>query len=316
MAFEQKIKRRPWTEEEKRSTLKACACKCACCGTKLNMKTLTMEHVVPISKGGDNVPENLVVLCKNCNSRKSNKLYWPMGFYMALNSGKVRSVHKYFMDWCNENVSREYLIEKPFLAEGCSMYLYPTRRLGDLKNGVIVPSLIMDFYEIGYEESAAILKSVGLRKSDVYKSVAYPDNLFSLFGVRCRTSDEYKGLYSIQFEETLNVIIISEIYCKNSVLTETISVGITELMSATWVKYGIGGLIFRSFTDNTAKTFMNRYLSKTLNPGVPYCILTSDKFSYSSKKDSKYGKNEVFVALKTESERILDDVKKMMSESK
>lgn len=44
--------------------------KCAYCKEK---KTLTKDHIVPISKGGTDFIENIQPLCKNCNSKKHNK---------------------------------------------------------------------------------------------------------------------------------------------------------------------------------------------------------------------------------------------------
>lgn len=43
---------------------------CLRCGQK---KPLTIDHVVPISKGGLNVIENIQPLCKNCNCAKRDK---------------------------------------------------------------------------------------------------------------------------------------------------------------------------------------------------------------------------------------------------
>ncbi len=42
--------------------------KCLCCG-KSNVK-LTVDHVIPVSKGGQNTIENIQPLCKSCNSKK------------------------------------------------------------------------------------------------------------------------------------------------------------------------------------------------------------------------------------------------------
>lgn len=37
-------------------------------------KTLTMDHFMPLSKGGLHVPENIVPACRNCNSKKGAKI--------------------------------------------------------------------------------------------------------------------------------------------------------------------------------------------------------------------------------------------------
>ena len=33
----------------------------------------TIEHLLPVSRGGDNQPENLALACKSCNSRRGNR---------------------------------------------------------------------------------------------------------------------------------------------------------------------------------------------------------------------------------------------------
>lgn len=45
--------------------------RCACCGEQ---KPLTVDHVVPLSKGGANLIENLQPLCQSCNSRKRDRV--------------------------------------------------------------------------------------------------------------------------------------------------------------------------------------------------------------------------------------------------
>ncbi len=44
--------------------------KCRYCGAA---DRLTIDHVVPRIQGGDDTPENLVVACKSCNSRKRGR---------------------------------------------------------------------------------------------------------------------------------------------------------------------------------------------------------------------------------------------------
>jgi CRISPR/Cas system Type II protein with McrA/HNH and RuvC-like nuclease domain len=43
---------------------------CVYCGSK---KELTIDHVIPRSKGGKNTWDNLVTCCQNCNLKKGNK---------------------------------------------------------------------------------------------------------------------------------------------------------------------------------------------------------------------------------------------------
>lgn len=43
---------------------------CAYCGSK---KNLTIDHVIPKSRGGDNSWENLITSCITCNREKGNK---------------------------------------------------------------------------------------------------------------------------------------------------------------------------------------------------------------------------------------------------
>ena len=44
---------------------------CVYCGCD-NVKTLTLDHVIPQSKGGKDSWDNLVTACKRCNSEKSD----------------------------------------------------------------------------------------------------------------------------------------------------------------------------------------------------------------------------------------------------
>jgi len=49
--------------------------RCAYCGIEFDCENLpTKDHVMPISKGGNNVRENIIPACKSCNSKKNNKL--------------------------------------------------------------------------------------------------------------------------------------------------------------------------------------------------------------------------------------------------
>jgi 5-methylcytosine-specific restriction endonuclease McrA len=40
-----------------------------------------MDHVKPLSRGGDHTWDNVVSACRRCNHRKGNRLPWEAGMY-------------------------------------------------------------------------------------------------------------------------------------------------------------------------------------------------------------------------------------------
>jgi 5-methylcytosine-specific restriction endonuclease McrA len=47
--------------------------RCQYCGEKMGVAELTLDHIMPRSRGGDNSPVNIVTACMACNSRKSDR---------------------------------------------------------------------------------------------------------------------------------------------------------------------------------------------------------------------------------------------------
>ena len=48
--------------------------KCYYCGRKVPPKELTMDHIVPIIRGGKSTKNNVVPACKECNTKKRHSL--------------------------------------------------------------------------------------------------------------------------------------------------------------------------------------------------------------------------------------------------
>lgn len=46
---------------------------CVWCGRELWRRDLTLEHVVPRSRGGHMTAENAVVACRSCNKRRGSR---------------------------------------------------------------------------------------------------------------------------------------------------------------------------------------------------------------------------------------------------
>lgn len=64
----------------KRVFLKA-PVKCSYCHKLLRQRSdITFDHIVPVSRGGAHLPENLCPSCRTCNARKHDKLLCELGW--------------------------------------------------------------------------------------------------------------------------------------------------------------------------------------------------------------------------------------------
>ena len=56
--------------------------RCHYCGRRVGGNKLTMDHVVPLSRGGKSRKNNLVPCCKDCNTKKKTLLPMEWAEYM------------------------------------------------------------------------------------------------------------------------------------------------------------------------------------------------------------------------------------------
>lgn len=66
--------------------------RCQYCGTKRTMKHLNYDHVIPSSKGGKTVWENIVTSCIPCNLNKANKTPEQAGMRLMRHPVKPKSL--------------------------------------------------------------------------------------------------------------------------------------------------------------------------------------------------------------------------------
>jgi 5-methylcytosine-specific restriction endonuclease McrA len=72
-----KLRETPWWRQKKSRGI------CHYCGRRLPPSELTMDHLVPLVRGGRSVKANLVPACKDCNSKKKHMLPTEWAEYLA-----------------------------------------------------------------------------------------------------------------------------------------------------------------------------------------------------------------------------------------
>jgi 5-methylcytosine-specific restriction endonuclease McrA len=62
---------------------------CYICGKRPGIEDVTLDHVIPLAKGGSHASDNLKVACLGCNLRKHTRLPSETPTYMPLFSDLV-----------------------------------------------------------------------------------------------------------------------------------------------------------------------------------------------------------------------------------
>ena len=91
------VERDEFTEEEKNRIAMKSDFRCCHCGKKAYFGyQASIEHFIPLSKGGTNRDINLVMLCKDCNKSKGNFIYAPRHYLDYLDEKYLDEIDKYF----------------------------------------------------------------------------------------------------------------------------------------------------------------------------------------------------------------------------
>jgi 5-methylcytosine-specific restriction protein A len=64
---------------------------CYHCKEKFRPEELTMDHLVPIARGGKSNKKNCVPACKDCNSKKGHKMSVEITLERMSEASKIRS---------------------------------------------------------------------------------------------------------------------------------------------------------------------------------------------------------------------------------
>ncbi len=56
---------------------------CYFCGHRFSPDELTMDHIIPIIRGGKTTKSNVATVCKECNTKKKHLLPWEWEEYLT-----------------------------------------------------------------------------------------------------------------------------------------------------------------------------------------------------------------------------------------
>ena len=117
--FRQKIMERDdFKWDERKDIAMKSGDRCAHCGRKVYFGYgATVDHFIPISKGGTNRDVNRVMLCEKCNKEKDDKVLNPDTYIRYLDAGSLESLRGYFRSYAQ---SFEYVERGNLLA--CDEY--------------------------------------------------------------------------------------------------------------------------------------------------------------------------------------------------
>lgn len=95
--------RRHFYSHEKKALISKSKGKCAHCGKKISLPSeMTVDHVIPLIKGGTNDMGNLVILCEECNKSKGELVMLPSSYFRYLTPKYKSEVDDAFDKYCRE----------------------------------------------------------------------------------------------------------------------------------------------------------------------------------------------------------------------
>lgn len=211
-------KERKWfTLEERKAIHKANYGICACCGKKLTVKSMTIEHIIPLLRGGTNDFENLTILCYDCNQLKGNLLYLPNGFYSALrNKPRYTQMQNYMADWF-QSIKEEFDVERyPLISPSFYMQIDPTMNSGYRKVPFLRQMLLRwDF--VGNDLYAEVEAVTGIhirsRREAINRVLQTEQHPVALYVLKNPKTDKLLSVIFLAYDKQHHVCILDMAWC-------------------------------------------------------------------------------------------------------
>lgn len=76
--------------------------RCCKCGDKLSVNSMTVDHYIPLSQGGNNDIVNLIPLCKNCNYAKDSNIIDPVDYVKYIGEKHLKELKQLYELYIND----------------------------------------------------------------------------------------------------------------------------------------------------------------------------------------------------------------------
>lgn len=163
--------RKRFTPDEREQVLKNTYGICACCGKKLTLDTMTVEHIIPIAENGTNDMENLTALCFECNHIKNNDLYIAEGFYSALvNKPRFKEIASHVKKWFTENCNKLNLTKNPLISPHFNVFHVPFGLIRNPKQIKYSTQILYQYSFVSPKDYGGIKQLTGVNTDKIIKT--------------------------------------------------------------------------------------------------------------------------------------------------
>lgn len=185
-----KLVRHSYSRDERQKILEKTGCKCGHCGIGLETATMTVEHIFPVSKGGNDDEFNLVALCKACNYNKGSWVYKVDEYYKHILPEYKKQYREY-----NDKVASEYkqnrlinfdAVTYSIIPDKYKIMIFNMKKRGAKRKQIeqtanrLTMKVVMDrAYEGDAEEILSLINKLNKKSDNIFNTSMY-DNVYSL----------------------------------------------------------------------------------------------------------------------------------------
>lgn len=199
-------------KDTRREVLQKTGFRCASCGEKLDMVRHTIDHIIPISRGGTNDIENLIGLCKICNKYKTDIVYYPGDYYtylMMTNTRAIDRIHRHVVKYLRDEIHKLDISRYPLISPCSTAICF----VNGIRPKGYVRQLLFDIIYMGSDMRKANASKVKFLKGYTYYAIIKrtTQNMLAILRVDYNVGkhpEEYNGVSAAQltiFDEWVSV---------------------------------------------------------------------------------------------------------------